>query len=73
MSAAHLSTSTLRTCRVGQFVSYTFPEQGSISPKEQPLFSYILRFQSLIANSRQRSVKETPYFLVSMPLLSAIL
>jgi hypothetical protein len=73
MSAAHLSTSTLSTCRVGQFVSNPFPEQGSISPKEQPLFSYILRSQPLMANSIQSSAKEAPYFLVSMPLLSAIL
>jgi hypothetical protein len=61
MSAAHVSTSTLRTCRVGQFVSYPFPEQGSNSPKAHPLFSDIFRFQSLMAKSIQRSVQEAPY------------
>lgn len=42
MSAAHLSTSTLSTYRVGQFVVKTFSVQESDSSKAQPLFFYVL-------------------------------
>lgn len=40
MSAAHLSTSTLRTCRAGQSASYPVSEHGETLPTEHILSSH---------------------------------